>query len=163
MRLWKILKPPWIVPAFRSMCRIDSWRASRRSSVTLLRASVPNEGDYPGQDTRSAHSLRTAGLRGAAAGLSALLLAATSADDHIVVQQHRAFSVSQISLPAGGTLRFSNEDDFTHEVYVETPEFTYESDEQEPGTVLAVVFPKSGHFAVRCHIHPKMHLDVDVQ
>jgi plastocyanin len=101
--------------------------------------------------------------RALAAGLAALPLAALVGDDITIVQQHRAFSVAQISLPRGGTLHFSNQDDFTHEIYIDSPAFTFESDEQEPGTIVSVTFPASGHFPVRCHIHPKMHLDVDVQ
>jgi len=90
-------------------------------------------------------------------------LAAMIADSTTVIQQHRAFSVAHISLERGGTLHFSNRDDFTHEIYIQAPQFSFESDEQEPGTIVAVEFPVSGHFEVRCHIHPKMHLDVDVR
>jgi plastocyanin len=102
-------------------------------------------------------------VKGVFVGLAALPLCAMSADSNTIIQQHRSFSVAEIGLLRGGTLRFRNEDDFTHEIYVEAPQFTFESDEQEPGTVVAVTFPASGHFAVHCHIHPKMHLDVDVQ
>ncbi len=101
--------------------------------------------------------------KGVVAGLVALPLCAMTADSSTIIQQHRAFSVAEISLFRGGMLHFSNEDDFTHEIYIETPQFTFDSDEQEPGTVVNVTFPVSGHFAVHCHIHPKMHLDVDVQ
>jgi plastocyanin len=108
-------------------------------------------------------TLRFGLLRGVLAGCAALLLAAMTADSTTVVQQHRAFSIDHISLQRGATLHFSNEDDFTHEIYIETPQFNFESDEQEPGTVVTVTFTSTGHFPVRCHIHPKMHLDVDVQ
>ncbi len=107
--------------------------------------------------------IRDACARGVLLGLAVLPLCGVTADTGTIIQQHRAFSVAQISLARGGTLHFSNEDDFTHEIYIETPQFTFDSDEQEPGTVVNVTFPVSGHFAVHCHIHPKMHLDVDVQ
>jgi len=102
-------------------------------------------------------------IRGVLAGCAGLLLAAMAADSTKVVQQGRAFSIAELSIKQGATLHFSNEDDFTHEIYIETPQFSFESDEQEPGTVVNVTFTASGHFPVRCHIHPKMHLDVDVQ
>ncbi len=86
-----------------------------------------------------------------------------AADSNTVVQQHRAFSVDKLAVGLGTTLHFSNEDDFTHEIFVESPSFTFESDEQEPGQVLAMTLTARGHFTVHCHIHPKMHLDVDVQ
>jgi plastocyanin len=101
--------------------------------------------------------------RGVLLGLAVLLLAGLAADGNTIVQQHRAFSVDRVVIAQGSKLRFMNEDDFAHEVYVESPTFTFESDEQEPGETLAVAFTARGHFTVHCHIHPKMHLDVDVQ
>jgi plastocyanin len=95
--------------------------------------------------------------------LFALPLCAATSQSTTIVQANRAFAISAISIARGETLRFSNEDGFTHQIYIETPQFTFESDEQEPGQTVSVTFPASGHFAVHCHIHPKMHLDVDVQ
>jgi plastocyanin len=102
-------------------------------------------------------------LRGALLGLAVLPLAAMAGDSTAIIQKHRAFSVDKIAITSGTAVHFSNEDDFAHEVYVESPSFTFESDEQEPGEKLAITFTKAGHFTVHCHIHPKMHLDVDVQ
>lgn len=111
--------------------------------------------------SRAEHAV--AALRGAALGLAILPLAAMASDQCTVIQRYRAFSEARVAIARGGILHFSNEDDFTHEIYVESPDFSYESDEQEPGTIVSVRFPDAGHFVVRCHIHPKMHLDVDVQ
>jgi plastocyanin len=102
-------------------------------------------------------------MRGALLGCAVLPLAGMAGDSTTIVQQHRAFSIDKIAVPMGSTVHFSNEDDFAHEVYVDSPNFTFESDEQEPGETLAVKFTTPGHFTVHCHIHPKMHLDVDVQ
>ena len=79
-----------------------------------------------------------------------------------VAQQGRAFSVGSVQLSRGQTLRFSNEDKFIHQIYVESPSFNYESDEQSPGSNVDVAFTQAGTFEVRCHIHPKMLLHVDV-
>ena len=68
-----------------------------------------------------------------------------------------------MQLIRGGTLSVDNEDKFVHQIYVESPAFNYESDEQPPGTNVDVAFPKPGVFEVRCHIHPKMLLHVEVQ
>ncbi len=80
-----------------------------------------------------------------------------------VSQQNRAFSVATIQITRGDTVRFTNEDEFTHQIYVESPTMTFESDEQNPGEVVDVPFPTSGTFPVHCHIHPKMHLEVTVR
>ncbi len=96
--------------------------------------------------------------------LSAAILPLAAADvPGIVVQQfHRAFSLSIVSVVRGGTITFANVDEFDHEVYVDAPNFNYDSFEQSPGEQAVVTFTNVGSFEVRCHIHPKMHLHVDV-
>ncbi len=85
------------------------------------------------------------------------------AGETTVAQKDRAFATGQIRIRPGDRVHFSNEDDFTHQIYVESPGFSYESDEQEPGRTLDVTFPHAGSYDVRCHIHPKMRLRVDVR
>jgi plastocyanin len=80
-----------------------------------------------------------------------------------ITQQGRAFSSGTVQIVRGETVRFSNVDKFIHQVYVESPSFNYESDEQAPGNDVDVAFLKTGTFEVRCHIHPKMLLHVDVR
>jgi plastocyanin len=91
-----------------------------------------------------------------------LLLAAADVPGVVVQQFHRAFSLSLVSIVRGGTITFSNVDEFDHEVYVDSPNFNYDSFEQLPGDKAVVTFSSAGSFEVRCHIHPKMHLHVDV-
>ena len=80
-----------------------------------------------------------------------------------VTQQHRAFSLAELSMRRGDTLRFTNDDLFNHQVYVKSPAFSFESPEQAPGETVEVAFPKPGVFEVLCGIHPRMHLNVTVQ
>ncbi len=94
-----------------------------------------------------------------------LLLASTRAfagDPMVVGQKDRAFVVPQIRIHPGDTIRFDNDDDFGHQVFVQSPGFAFDSDETDPGDHVDVRFPAAGHYQVRCHIHPKMRLDVDV-
>ena len=86
-----------------------------------------------------------------------------AADQTIVSQRERSFSVQSVEIKQGSTIRFSNDDDFSHQIFVQSPDFTYESDEQDPGHAVSVTFPKRGTFDVQCHIHPKMHLRVTVR
>lgn len=81
----------------------------------------------------------------------------------IVSQRSRNFSQREISVGQGETVRFSNEDEFLHQIYVTSATFNYESAEQEPGKTVDVRFPVSGTFKVRCEIHPKMALTVTVR
>lgn len=89
--------------------------------------------------------------------------AVTAAGLAIVSQKTRQFGVANLQIARGDVVRFNNDDQFIHHVYVQSPSFNYESAEQEPGTSVDVSFPKSGTFEVRCLIHPKMLLRVDVR
>ena len=91
---------------------------------------------------------------------AALALAAEVAS---VSQKGRAFSVRDVQIAPGSSVRFVNDDEFVHQIYVQSPSFSYESAEQPPGDVVVVRFPVAGTFEVRCHIHPKMLLHADVR
>ena len=79
-----------------------------------------------------------------------------------VDQAGRAFNVAAISIHAGDTIDFVNKDDFDHQVYIDSPGFTFDSDEAAPGEKVSLRIPVNGTFQVRCHIHPKMLLSVSV-
>ena len=101
-----------------------------------------------------------------AAIVAVLALAATSAlaaASYKVAQRGRTFAVSQIAIVQGDTLLFTNDDEFLHQIYVDSSLMSFDSDEQPPGQTISVRFPVRGTFPVRCHIHPKMLLTVQVQ
>ena len=90
--------------------------------------------------------------------------ACRAADDVVQVSQRdRAFTVPTVVVPLGGVVRFSNDDEFIHQIFIDAPTMTYESDEQEPGKSVDVRFAKPGTFEVHCHIHPRMLLRVTVK
>ena len=106
--------------------------------------------------------------RGAAALLAGLLLlgsglAGYAAAPVMVTQLHRAFSTAAVRLARGGTVRFTNADEFLHQIYVKSDSFSFSSTGQEGGETLDVRFPVPGTFEVRCEIHPKMLLVVTVE
>ena len=76
-----------------------------------------------------------------------------------IVQKNRMFQMKEIEVERGEVVRFINADEFLHQIYVKSPDFTFESDEQAPGKNIDVKFP-AGMFEVRCRIHPKMLLVV---
>jgi plastocyanin len=82
---------------------------------------------------------------------------------HEIAQKDRNFAVGEIEIADGDTLRFTNEDDFLHQIYVATPSFSFDSEEQAPGKTIELRFPSPGRYVVLCHIHPKMHLYVRVK
>ena len=80
-----------------------------------------------------------------------------------VVQKGRAFSVPEIAVATGDTIRFTNEDGFLHQLFVHSAAFSVDSAEQKPGQDVDIRFPVAGEFHVLCAIHPKMDLSVEVR
>jgi plastocyanin len=98
------------------------------------------------------------------AGTAALLACQALGDDtNTIVQNGRAFHPPEITIARGTTLDFSNQDEFIHQIYVDSNGFNYDSEEQQPGETFHITFPDQGTFPVRCHIHPKMLLTVHVK
>jgi plastocyanin len=94
---------------------------------------------------------------------TAATTAAFADDPNTVTQNERAFHPTEITIAHGTTLNVENKDEFIHQIYVDSPNFNYDSEEQSPGQTLHIAFPQAGTFPVRCHIHPKMLLTVHVK
>jgi plastocyanin len=81
-----------------------------------------------------------------------------------VSQRHRAFAPLSLQISRGGTIEIVNDDgELTHHAYVKSPQFNFDSGEQQPGDKVDIDFPIAGTFTVLCGIHPRMHLEVVVQ
>jgi len=95
--------------------------------------------------------------------LAAAALAAHGVEMHQIIQKKRAFSQTEISVAVGDVVRFTNDDEFIHQVYVSSDSFNFDTAESEPGNNIDMKFTTRGNFEVHCHIHPKMQLIVHVQ
>lgn len=93
-------------------------------------------------------------------GITAVAFAAAS---HSVSQKGRAFPATNITIATGDTINFVNDDEFIHQIFVQSDGFKFDSAESEPGNTIPVIFPSAGNYQVRCHIHPKMLLKVTVK
>lgn len=80
-----------------------------------------------------------------------------------VAQRNKSFAVTDARIRAGDTLRFTNEDDFPHQIHVTGPDMNLESPLQDAGQAIEIAFPTAGTFAVRCGVHPRMRMSVHVQ
>jgi plastocyanin len=96
-------------------------------------------------------------------GMALFSVLALASQIHRVVQHGRAFNVGEIAIAAGDTVEFSDEDEFIHQIFIQSLTMNFDSAEQSPGQVIAVPFPSAGSFEVHCHIHPKMYLKVNVR
>lgn len=97
------------------------------------------------------------------AGLAGAAVAST-ATKTLVSQRGRTFLPGALSIHQGDTVEVVNDDgDLMHHAYVDDPEFSFDSGDQEPGAKADIVFTKAGTFNVLCGIHPKMKLVVTVR
>ena len=94
--------------------------------------------------------------------IGSLAVLAVEEPQAVVIQRDRMFSPKETTVPVGGMIRFDNQDEFQHQIFVASPTFSFDSDEQRPGESIEVQFPVAGDFKVLCGIHPKMTLDVHV-
>ena len=79
-----------------------------------------------------------------------------------VSQKGRTFLPDSIAIKVGDTVKIKNDDEFLHHIYVTSPDFSFDSQEQPPGHTVEIKFTHTGDFNVLCRIHPKMKLVVHV-
>jgi len=116
--------------------------------------------------SRYSHDVLSATLFGATLLLTVAggAIAALPDKEHAVSQKGRQFHPDSIVLHAGEHITVINDDgDLIHHAYIDAPDLTYDSGDQEPGMKAVITFPKDGDFLVLCGIHPKMKLAVHVQ
>ena len=83
---------------------------------------------------------------------------------YAISQKGREFHPGEIAINRGGTIQIVNDDaDLLHHAYVDSPKFSFDSGDQQPGSKTDITFPVAGDFDVLCAIHPKMRLVVHVK
>jgi plastocyanin len=91
-------------------------------------------------------------------------LVGLASPQYSISQKGREFRPGEISIKHGETLQIVNDDaDLLHHSYVDSPKFSFDSGDQQPGSKTEITFPVAGDFNVLCAIHPKMRLVVHVQ
>lgn len=104
-----------------------------------------------------------AGTIAGAVAVAATAGAAATAQAVTVAQKGRAFAAREVRVERGGAVRFTNEDDFPHQIAVRGAGYEFDSDLQTPGAVVEVTPPSAGAFEVRCGIHPRMRMTIHVR
>ena len=94
--------------------------------------------------------------------LVAVSAASLAADTPTVSQRGRKFTPDTLTVTPGTSVKIANDDRVSHHVFIDQPEMKFDSGEQSVGNEVTLRFDREGHFAVRCAIHPTMHLDVTV-
>ena len=85
------------------------------------------------------------------------------ADDYRITQENRKFSEKKLTIKAGDTITFVNNDKVSHNIYSKSKINAFDIGVQHAGKSKSVTFVKIGKVKVRCAIHPKMKLTVIVE
>lgn len=93
----------------------------------------------------------------------AALAVVLAEDTHLIKQEDRSFSQTEITVKPGDKLVFTNSDAVTHNVFSKSPANSFDIRVQKPGEASTVVFNQEGDTEVRCAIHPRMKILVHVQ
>lgn len=103
-------------------------------------------------------------LRRIAPALAAMLLcgAAFAATGEVISQKGKAFGRQAVEVKVGETVRITNDDDVVHHVFVNSDAISFDSGQQPKGETVGIRFTRAGSYEVRCAIHPKMKLLVNV-
>jgi cytochrome c peroxidase len=83
-----------------------------------------------------------------------------------VNQAGQAFSESDLVIKVGDHMKFLNSDSVNHNILIQSGDDDDDAKDlgvQPPGSSVDALFDKAGKFKVRCHIHPSMKLNVEVQ
>jgi plastocyanin len=100
---------------------------------------------------------------GAVALTAAAAAAPCAAADLQIFQKGKEFSEKSVTIRAGQSIEFVNDDGNVHNVHSATEGHVFDLGAQEPGASNTHVFAAPGEVAVRCAIHPRMRLAVTVE
>ncbi len=96
--------------------------------------------------------------------VSALFFASVAtAEEYEVAQKNKAFSVEELNIKAGDTVKFTNQDDFFHNVFSLSDLKTFDLGSYPKGEFKSVTFDKAGTVEVECAIHPSMLMTINVE
>lgn len=112
--------------------------------------------------SRTIHGIRNAKVI-ACATLLAAALGGAHAAEQVVTQKGKAFSTKKIKVKVGDSVKFVNEDPFSHNVFSLSATKSFDLGTYPQGGAKSVSFDKAGTVEVECAIHPDMAMVVEVE
>lgn len=94
--------------------------------------------------------------------LACLLATGAQAAEHTVSQKGKAFSQTSIKVKTGESVKFVNDDAFSHNVFSLSETKSFDLGTYAKGAAKSVTFDKPGKVEVECAIHPDMRMTVEV-
>jgi plastocyanin len=80
----------------------------------------------------------------------------------VVAQKGKAFAVKKLSVKVGDSVKFLNEDPFSHNVFSLSDAKSFDLGSYGQGGSKSIVFDKAGTVEVECAVHPDMKLIIEV-
>jgi plastocyanin len=96
-----------------------------------------------------------------AVALAAVVTGALAAE-HLVGQKDKQFSVRQMKIKVGDSVKFRNDDSFFHNVFSLSSTRSFDLGSYPKGESRSVTFDKAGKVDVECAIHPEMRMTIEV-
>lgn len=106
--------------------------------------------------------MKNANLAGMGVLALTMMCATAFAAEHVVAQKGKAFSVKKISVKVGDSVKFVNEDPFSHNVFSLSDAKSFDLGSYGQGASKSIVFDKPGTVEVECAVHPDMKLVIEV-
>ena len=91
-----------------------------------------------------------------------MIAAVASAADHEVAQREKGFSREMMIIQPGDAVIIKNDDSVVHNILSKSSGLEL-NELQQPGDQTKIVFKDAGQWVIRCAIHPKMKLTINVQ
>jgi plastocyanin len=99
----------------------------------------------------------------AAALALALAAGQALAAEHVVSQKGKSFSMKKLTVQAGDSVRFVNDDPFAHNVFSLSDIKSFDLGSYGLGLAKSVLMDKSGIVDVECAVHPDMKMTIEVK
>lgn len=80
-----------------------------------------------------------------------------------LVQKNKTFSVKELKIKKGDSVKFTNADPFFHNIFSLSTVKTFDLGSYGGGDSKSMVFEKEGQVDVECAIHPSMQLTITVE
>jgi plastocyanin len=90
-------------------------------------------------------------------------VASLGAASQTISQADRSFAPGAVTVKAGDSLVFKNDDVVTHNAFSTSKGNEFNSKAQEPGQSATIALKTAGTVEVRCAFHPKMRMTITVQ
>ena len=92
-----------------------------------------------------------------------LIALPTQATEFEVGQLNKEFTMKELKIKVGDSVKFTNQDDFFHNVFSLSDAALFDLGSYPKGEFRSVTFEEAGKVEVECAIHPNMRMTIEVE